>query len=270
MDMLQIRRPGMLGLGAALLISAIAPAAPPDGYRLIWSDEFDGEKLDETKWSHRSIGPRRDGINVKEAVSLDGAGHLVITTTRIETTNDAGDAVTEYHTGMIGTQSKFEHRYGYWECRAKLQDEVGHWSAFWIHTPTMGDPIGDVATAGAEIDVYEYLARKPNEVTQGVHYDGYGEHHKYTGKWSTIKGLAEGFHTFGLLWTPEAYVFYVDGRETRRVEVAISRREQYIILSLEVGEWAGDIAEANLPDSLIVDWVRVYELDSAIGPDGSS
>jgi hypothetical protein len=32
-----------------------------------------------------------------------------------------------------------------------------------------------------------------------------------------------------------------------------------MILSLEVGEWAGDIAEAELPDSLVVDYVRVYQ-----------
>jgi len=40
---------------------------------------------------------------------------------------------------------------------------------------------------------------------------------------------------------------------------AVSMRDQFIILSLEVGEWAGDIARAVLPDSLLVDYVRVYK-----------
>ena len=32
-----------------------------------------------------------------------------------------------------------------------------------------------------------------------------------------------------------------------------------MILSLEVGKWAGDIAKAELPDHLYVDYVRVYQ-----------
>jgi hypothetical protein len=32
-----------------------------------------------------------------------------------------------------------------------------------------------------------------------------------------------------------------------------------MILSLEVGNWAGDISTAELPDHLYVDYVRVYK-----------
>jgi hypothetical protein len=35
---------------------------------------------------------------------------------------------------------------------------------------------------------------------------------------------------------------------------------QYIILSNEVGTWAGDINAAKLPDSCLIDYVRVYDL----------
>ncbi len=59
-------------------------------------------------------------------------------------------------------------------------------------------------------------------------------------------------------WTPEHYVFYVDGKETWRTDNGVSHRPEYMILSLEVGEWAGDIANAKLPDRLYVDYVRVY------------
>jgi len=62
--------------------TAVTPQIPVMGYKLIWSDEFDGDTLDKTKWAYRSLGPRRDAINVKETVSLDGQGHLVLTTQR--------------------------------------------------------------------------------------------------------------------------------------------------------------------------------------------
>ena len=41
------------------------------------------------------------------------------------------------------------------------------------------------------------------------------------------------------------------------------KRSEYIILSLEVGKWAGDIAKATLPDNLYVDYVRVYQKNTA-------
>jgi len=32
----------------------------------------------------------------------------------------------------------------------------------------------------------------------------------------------EGWHTFGLSWKPDEYIFYVDGKETWRTKRAIS------------------------------------------------
>jgi beta-glucanase (GH16 family) len=70
-----------------------------------------------------------------------------------------------------------------------------------------------------------------------------------------------GFHTFGLLWTPEEYVFYVDGQETWRTQAGgVSQVPEYLLLSDEVGDWGGDIETAKLPDEFQVDYVRVYDL----------
>jgi hypothetical protein len=33
-----------------------------------------------------------------------------------------------------------------------------------------------------------------------------------------------------------------------------------MLLSDEIGSWAGDIKDANLPDRFMVDYVRVYDL----------
>jgi len=234
-----------------LLFFAALPssAAPPAGYTLEWEDNFDGLTLDETKWSHRSLGPRRDAVNVVEAVTLTGEGTLKITTSKV------GD---EYHTGMIGTQGKFERAFGYWEARIKLQDQEGHWSAFWLQSPTIGNPIGDTLVAGTEIDVVEYHSNWGDGLQNTLHWDGYGTDHKSAAKSATIAGLKDGFHTFAVLWTPNEYVFYTDGIETWRTSTALSHRTQYAILSLEVGTWAGNIANAVLPDSMEVDYVRWY------------
>jgi len=251
----------VLASGVIILAAGCGSLAPTAVAReddnLVWADEFDGAALDMTKWSHRGLGPRKGGVNVEEAVRLDGEGHLVITTTKV------GD---KYHTGMIATHGKFEHAFGYWECRVKLQREIGHWSAFWLQSPTYGNPVGDVAKAGTEIDIFEYLRKRGDKMQHTLHWDGYGKDHESQGKVADVPGLGEGWHTIGLEWTPAAYAFFIDGKETWRTDKGVSQRPEYIILSLEVGSWAGDIAKAKLPDSVLFDYVRVYKARPSLPP----
>jgi len=241
---------------AAMLLTAGAPAfgakrpAPRADGNLVWRDEFDGPRLDATKWSHRGLGPRKGGVNVAEAVTLDGQGHLVLTTSKV------GE---KYHTGMIGTQGKLERALGYFECRVKLQRQLGHWSAFWLQSPKLGKVLGDTKRSGTEIDIFEYLSRRGETIQHTLHWDGYGKAHKSSGKTPRVTGLTKGWHTVGLEWTKDEYVFYVDGKVTWRTRQAVSHTPQYIILSLEVGSWAGKIADATLPDRVLFDYVRVYK-----------
>jgi beta-glucanase (GH16 family) len=241
----------VLGFLGVALSAFPGNAAPPSAdYKLVWADEFDGKALDTTKWEYRQPGPRRDAINAEDSVALDGDGHLELTTRRVD---------EKIHTAMIGSKGKYEPRYGFFECRVKLQKQVGHWSAFWLQSPTLGKPVGDSKKAGTEIDIFEYLRREGDKVHHTLHWDGYGKDHKSTNCVPVIQGFGDGWHTVGLLWTPEEYRFYVDDKETWRTGKGISQRSEYIILSLEVGKWAGSIKTAGLPDSLEVDYVRVYQ-----------
>lgn len=232
---------------------------PVDGYKLVWSDEFEGENLDFSKWSYRALGRRNDAINVKNTINLDGKGHLALTTKR------SGD---KYHTAMIGTQGKFQTTFGYFEARVKFQTQAGHLSAFWLQSPTYGNPLGDPKKAGTEIDIFEYLRaegeKEGEQIWQSIHWDGYKKPHaKCESIIKKAPGLGKGWHTVGLLWNNKEYVFYVDGKETGRMHKAISHRSEYIILSLAVLKWAGkgscDISQAKLPDHFYVDYVRVYK-----------
>ena len=239
--------------GIAVFVLAALPnlsSSVPQGYNLVWADEFDAAALDPAKWDYRGLGPRRDAINVKDCVALDGEGHLVLTTKR---------AGGEYHTAMIDTAGKFEPLFGYFECRVKMQKQPGHWSAFWLQSPSMGQFIGRPQKGGAEIDIFEYLTKFGDRTQHALHWDGYGPDLKSATAMADVPGLSDGWHTVGFLWTPQEYVFSVDGRETWRTDKAVSHRAEYIILSLEVGPWGGKIAEAKLPDQFLVDYVRVYQ-----------
>jgi len=219
-------------------------------WKLVWHDEFDGNKLDRTKWGYRAEGKRRDGWWDRKAVSLDGKRHLVIKTFK------EGDKVID---AGIDTQGKFEHRFGYYVARIRLQEQPGHWSAFWI-TCSGVNKVGDEGRDGTEIDIME----KPwldERVPHTLHWDGYGKDHKSKGYVAKVPGVMKDWHTFGLLWLPDQYVFYIDGKETWRTNAGgVSQVPEYILLSDEIGKWGGDILKAKLPDEFQVDYVRVYDL----------
>ena len=224
----------------------------PEGkrWKLVWSDEFNGTKIDETKWEILGDWKRRDGYWVKADAYLDGKGNLVLRTRKDN---------SRYTSGAVRTKNKFEYNFGYWVCRCKFPKQQGHWPAFWLHTDSV-TKIGDEGRDGTEIDIME----KPwleDKTTHNLHWDGYGKEHKHAGKNSTIPGLSEGFHTFGLHWKPDEYVFYVDGKQMWRTSAGgVSQVPQFIKLTEEIGTWGGDIKKAKLPDYFIVDYVRVYDV----------
>jgi beta-glucanase (GH16 family) len=227
------------------------PSAPQGKtWKMVWHDEFDGTTLDATKWVCRPDGKRKDGWWNRKAVSLDGKGNLVIKTCK------EGDKVVD---GCIVTQGKFEHTFGYYVARIRLQKQPGHWSAFWLTCPGVGK-VGDEGRDGTEIDIME----KPwldDRVQHTFHWDGYGKDHKSEGKIVKVPGVMDGWHTFAVWWKADEYVFYVDGRETWRTKGGgPSQVPEYILLSDEIGKWAGAIAKAKLPDEFLVDYVRVYDL----------
>lgn len=240
-----------LGAGPAEVSSPLPPSSPGQEWRLVWNDEFDGKTLDEGKWERMGDAPRRDGFWIKDDAYLDGKGGLVIRTRK------DGD---RYSSGAVRTRGKFEHRYGFWEARCQFPKQPGHWPAFWL-MPVEGLKDTEAGgAAGAEIDIME-KAWLTDKISHAIHWDGYGTHHKSEAHEVEQPGLNDGFHTIALWWTPEEYIFYVDGRETWRTKGGgPSEAMSYAKLTEEIGPWAGKIADAALPDCFVVDYVRVYDL----------
>jgi len=80
-----------------------------------------------------------------------------------------------------------------------------------------------------------------------------------------VPGLQEGWHTVGVNWKPDEYVFYLDGKETWRTKAGgVSQVKTHILLTEEIGTWAGWIGMAKLPDETLFDYVRVYDLESRV------
>lgn len=256
----------------------------PEGrWRLVWNDEFDGTELDISKWDYRlNMMGKRHRTWTDDGVELDGNSNAVfrifekngeICSSQLQTGYNFMDEPVEVKEDCFGGglvwpigkmhESKFLHRYGYYECRCKLQKKEGWWSAFWLQSPTIGCSLNP-EEAGIENDIMESF--HPGEVIEHVnHYGGYGIDHQCVKHGETIKVDLDEFHRFGMLWRPDGYTFYVDGKETGHSDAPVSKRPQFILISTEVNGYRGkmhaatDEAKAAVGDEFIVDYVRVFD-----------
>lgn len=266
-----------------------APSYLPEGkeFKLVWSDEFDGTELDMTKWDYRlSMMGKRHITWDTEGVKLDGNSNAVfsiyekngeICSSQLQTGYNYMDAP---HTeealfggggegpGLVWPigklqKHKYLKKYGYFECRCRLQKKEGWWSAFWLQSPVIGSSL-DPETAGIENDIMESF-HVGKIITHANHYNGYGIDHQSACCGDGMDISVDEYHTFGMLWDENGYTFYVDGVEDGHVDSPVSHIPQFIMLSTEVngyrsaGHAASDEARAAVGDTFVVDYVRVFD-----------
>lgn len=240
--------------------------APLPGYALAWDEEFSGSVLDTSKWTVYA-GARRGAQNSPDAVAVAN-GLLTITTF----TKDSAHC-----TGFIDTANKFLMKYGWIEARIRFESSPGEWGAFWLQSPTMGNPVDNVGVAGAEIDIVEHRAVDSagvdvsNMYEMNLHWDGYEASHKHAGgRGAPLAGalpLQGGWHTYAVLWTEESYTFFLDGVKQWSTQSGVSHRPEFVKLTCEVqnGSWAGFVPAAGFGSRsqsttrMQVDWVRVWQ-----------
>lgn len=259
----------------------VASMLPPGNWKLVWNDEFGGTELDRSKWDFRLyMMQRRHTAWIEGGVTLDGDSHL-----RLELVRNGNQfASAQLQTGenfldrpptdklqifkwpvAAFSKPKFLKRYGYFECRCQFQRQPGWWSAFWLQSPKIGSTASP-EESGIEVDIMENFSRD-GEYSHNMWWGGYGQ--DVTGAHSGPRKIPEaeltGWHTFGVDWSADGYVFYVDGRESWRYSEHVSHTEQFILLTTECqsyrynGQPSLELLKAQLPDAFVVDYVRVYD-----------
>ena len=109
-----------------------------DLYKLVWSDEFNGNELDTSIWNY-NYGNGDNvagwGNNELEYYTDDKAnvkvqnGSLIITA-RAE--KDENGKTMRYTSGRLNTSGKASFKYGKMEARIKIPSVKGLWPAFWM------------------------------------------------------------------------------------------------------------------------------------------
>ncbi len=232
-------------------------------YRMTFFDDFNGTELNTDKWSLCPEQNRQDagGRWDDSCTSLDGNGNLILTAKLDENNKPIS--------GAIRSKGKFEQAQGYFECRARLQKAPGFWGAFWLLSDSMSSPSTQsdgTAENGIELDIMESNDIFMKDINNAIHWDGYGDAHKKTAQTNHNTNCYDGeFHTFGLLWTDTAYIFYIDGKEVFRSQKGYEnypgncKDACYLKATVEFGTWAGTWDAMMLPDNVAFDYIKVYQ-----------
>jgi beta-glucanase (GH16 family) len=255
---------GLITLGLAVPVAAQGVAQAEPGWKLVWSDEFDGPAIDATTWTY-DLGSGGWGNGEAEAYTArpENAriedGCLVIEARREKYQG------SYYTSARLKTQGLKTFGYGRVEARMKVPAGQGLWPAFWMLGP-------DIASKGwpecGEIDIMEYIGKDPQTVYGTAHGPGYSGSGGLGGRLRLDSGLADDFHVFAIERDADHIRWYYDGTQY----FALSRGDQganrwvfdkdfFVVLNLAVGGgWPGPVAlDTVFPARLLVDYVRVYE-----------
>ena len=300
------------------------PTLGEDGWYMVFEDDFEGDALNQNiRFGDRYTGSHEIWTTSPHAVrweSNDEAhpeyacwwcpelvevrdGNAVIYARYEDDHTCSGDCPTAGRfTGGIETRRivgdgdnnkgssdelLFAQAFGYFEVRVKLPDADGLWSAFWLQSSNMRK-VASEGVDGTEIDVYESAFRRNRQSRMGhaLLWNGYGEFADSDTIINTLEqDLYDGYHTFALKWTPEYYVFYIDGEPTwATAGGGVSKVKEFLRLTVEIdagdgwgphGQKIGQFSHEG-DTAFYVDYVKVWQnenyepyiIDDALFPGG--
>jgi len=257
------------------------PTAPA-GWKLAWSDEFNGTSIDKTIWNVDNLSTYGDG-NQELACLMDrpenvktANGLLTITARKEAAPIQCGTRDSRFPNGrsytsaMLSTKNKVDFEYGRFEISAKtpLTQGIskGLWPAFWMRPTTGG--IG-------ELDILEAIGTgkadpfSANRLVHTIHYDYVGTYPQEAKDYTLPTGTtADGFHNYAVEWAPGSIKWYVDGALSYERNLSTTSwidrafvTSFYLRLNMAVGgNWPGSPdADTAFPATYQVDYVRVYQ-----------
>lgn len=277
------------GLRAASpYVETFSAVPPPNGYEIVWHDEFEDLKLVEMspsplwstyfrKWRVRHLAGNHDqGVKVADETSLvtgksagdtlraDGSwgdrsrylhevsnGTLKLRAYPLDQETRGRFWGFPYVASMIAADVNPGQTYGYWQIRARINAiGKGQHLAFWL--------LPDDATWPPEVDVFEVVGTNKTDFTaninpeKGVQKPPLLHYHE--------PPTADGFHTFGFEWTEDLCRWSIDGQVLREYTNILPTKPMYLLITWDIAsKWPGQPdASTPWPAEVEIDYVRVY------------
>ena len=240
------------------------PIAVPEGWTLIWHDEFDGDAIDPKNWTFDSGGWGWGNGEAQYYTSRPENARLENDMLVIEARQEKYEG-SYYTSARLKTQGLQNFQYGRIEARLKVPSGKGLWPAFWM---LGSDFDGNNWPDCGEIDIMEYIGKEPDLIMGTLHGPGYSGALGFSQWHRQTYNIADDFHTYAIEWETDQVRWYYDGTEYSTVKSAdIGAREWvfnqpfFIILNLAVGgQLAGPVGlDTIFPAQFYVDYVRVYQ-----------
>jgi len=244
-----------------------SPYNAPDGYTLVWNDEFDsGSELNPNDWTHEVKDAGWVNHELQNYVNHKTPDGQLVTEVRggklrITALKENG----KIYSGRVYAKVKSGWTYGYIEASIKLPKGKGTWPAFWMMPVNFRSWPAD-----GEIDIMEEVGYHPDYVSSSLHANAHVHsnntqvtHEMY------CKGAEGEFHTYAILWTAKNITTYVDGQVQLSYDNRGLGRDDwpyddpfYVIFNLAWGgDWGGaqGVDESALPVTMEVDYIRVFQ-----------
>ena len=260
-----------------------SPPSVPEGYELVWSDEFNSDGVPDERWWNFEHGFVRN--NELQWYQPGNAriedGRLIFKGKRARIENSNYDSETsdwrknreyaEYTSASINTRDKFSFQYGIMEVRARVDTTLGAWPAIW----TLGND--RQWPERGEVDVMEFyrIADEPTILANAAwlgdsQWDVVWDSEKIplSDYLEKIPDWPERFHTWKMNWSEEYIKLYLNDELLNKVEIENAtyddgfnpfRQPHYILLNLAIGSNGGNPEKSEFPISYEVDFVRVYQ-----------
>ena len=241
-------------------------------FELIWSEEFDGDELNESNWTiligdgcPDLCGWGNSELQYYRSENITVSNGLLTITAKKEASGNR-----DFTSSRIKTDAKVMINYGRIDVRARLPKGKGIWPAIWMLGQTR-DSVGWPSCG--EIDIMELRGSTPNKVGGTLHYQNSDNHHQNSGAQSYILesgDFSDDFHVFSLAWDENQMIWYVDDIPFNKVilkdlntteEANPFLKDFYFLLNLAVGgHYDGNPDETTVfPQTMEVDYIRVYE-----------
>ncbi len=233
------------------------PALDLTGYELVFEDEFNGDELDTDVW--QLVAGEMQQIRFND-------GNMILRADYRDNAWRAADIC------MIRPYCK-----GYYEIRCKVFNNTSRrdlWSAFWLTCDGVYDPdVSKGGVGGCEIDVYESFADAPEKldypvgITPALWCNGTDDDAEIDGinfgQWRSNNPVEE-YNTYGVLWTDDYYIWYINGVECFRINYGsgTSQVPENVRVSLCQPSCKDDeITRAkDQSGDYTIDYVRIWQL----------
>ncbi len=248
------------------------PIDTPEGYNLVWCDEFNEGIVPSSDWTIENWAPGHVNNELQTYTSkeVDGKRTLEVKD-GVLYINCFKAADGKVYSGRMNARPSTGWLYGYFEARIQLPKGKGTWPAFWM-MPSNVDWNTNPWPYCGEIDIMEEVGANPEYVSSSLHTGNYN-HTKGTQKTHEMKcpGAEDSFHIYACEWTADEITTYVDGKVQLHATKASMGADHdswpfhyafYPILNLAWGgDWGGymGVDEAALPATMMVDYVRIFQ-----------